>query len=194
MKELDVRRLLYQTEIKRVLAAHPKSRVVDELELSRGEARVDVAVINDCLHGYEIKSASDNLLRLDRQQEIYKRVFEKMTLVVDEKHAHEAVKIVPSCWGLIVVGIRDGAPYADEIWPARTNRELDPLAMAQLLWREEIMELMQYFDLDQGNKSKSRKLLWQVLAKKLTVDQLKAFVCYKLKQRNKWKARKKSRI
>ena len=128
------------------------------------------------------------------QQEIYKRVFEKMTLVVDEKHAHEAVKIVPSCWGLIVVGIRDGAPYADEIWPARTNRELDPLAIAQLLWREEIMELMQYFDLDQGNKSKSRKLLWQVLAKKLTVDQLKAFVCYKLKQRNKWKARKKSRI
>jgi hypothetical protein len=194
MKELDVRRLLYQTEIKRVLKSQPNSRVVDELELARGEARVDVAVINDTLHGYEIKSASDNLERLPRQQEVYKKVFERMTLVVDEKHAQEAVKIVPSCWGLIVVGIRGGVPYADEIWPARKNIEIEPLAMAQLLWREEALELMEYFDLAAGNKSKSRKILWQLLASKLSVEQLKAFVCFKLKQRRGWKRRKRSRI
>ncbi len=93
--------MLYRTEIKKVLGEHPNSRVVDELELLRGVVRVDVAVISDTLHGYEIKSASDNLIRLPNQQEHYRKVFEKMTLVADEKHVEHAVKIVPDCWGLI---------------------------------------------------------------------------------------------
>lgn len=194
MKELDVRRLLYQTEIKRVLTANPKNRVVDELELVRGEVRIDVAVIGDIMHGYEIKSAKDNLLRLPNQQLHYGKVFEKMTLVADERHVDEAVKIVPRNWGLIAVGMRDGAPYADEIWPATLNFNLEPLALAQLLWREEALELMQYFDLDHGLKSKPRKVLWQTLAKNLTMEQLKTFVCFKLRSRKGWKKRKRSRI
>ena len=51
-----------------MLGENPNSRVVDELELLRGVVRVDVAVISDTLHGYEIKSASDNLIRLPNQQ------------------------------------------------------------------------------------------------------------------------------
>lgn len=194
MKELDVRRLLYQTEIKKILGTVPNSRVVDELELLRGVVRVDVAVINDTLHGYEIKSASDNLLRLPTQQEHYGKVFEKMTLVADERHVEHAVKIVPPSWGLISVGVRDGKPFADEIWPARRGYDLDPLAMAQLLWREEALELMQYFDLSYGYASKPRKILWQVLASNLTVEQLKAFVCFKLRTRKGWKKQKRCRI
>jgi len=194
MKELDVRRLLYQTEIKKILAANPKNRVVDELELVRGEVRIDVAVIGDIMHGYEIKSARDNLLRLPNQQLHYGKVFEKMTLVADERHVDEAVKIVPRNWGLISVGMRDGEPYADEIWPATLNFNLEPLALAQLLWREEALELMEYFDLDHGLKSKPRKVLWQTLAKNLTMEQLKTFVCFKLRSRKGWKKRKRSRI
>lgn len=193
MKELDVRRLLYQTEIKKVLTSNPKSRVVDELELLRGLVRVDVAVIGDIMHGYEIKSASDNLERLPVQQEHYGKVFEKMTLVADERHVDHAVKIVPKCWGLIAVGMRDGQPYADEIWPARHNGELDPLAIAQLLWREEALELMDYFDL-KGYRSQPRKILWQALSKSLSVEQLKAFVCFKLRTRKGWKKRKRVRL
>jgi len=194
LKELDVRRLLYRTEIKRVLGVTPNSRVVDELQLLRGLVRVDVAIINDSLHGYEIKSASDNLLRLPNQQEHYGKVFEKMTLVADEKHVDHAVKIVPSSWGLISVGVRDGKPYAEEIWPARRSYNLDPLAMAQLLWREEVLELMQYFDLSRGNASRPRKILWQILADNLSVEQLKAFVCFKLRTRKGWKRKKRCRI
>jgi hypothetical protein len=52
----------------------PKNRVVDELELVRGEVRIDVAVIGDIMHGYEIKSAKDNLLRLPNQQLHYGKV------------------------------------------------------------------------------------------------------------------------
>lgn len=194
MKELDVRRLLYQTEIRKVLSDTPGSRVVDELELLRGVVRVDVAVINDMLHGYEIKSAADNLNRLPAQKEHYGKVFEKMTLVADESHVEEAFKIVPKCWGLIAVGVKDGKPHSYEVWPAMTNRDLDKLALAQLLWREESIELLEYFDLASGLRSKPRKVLWQTLARNLTVEQLKAFVCFKLRSRKGWKKAKRVKL
>jgi hypothetical protein len=194
MKELDVRRLLYQTEIRRVLSQSPKSRVVDELELLRGVVRVDVAVISDELCGYEIKSASDNLDRLPNQQHHYSKVFERMTLVCDEHHVEEAVAIVPKHWGLISVSMREGKPHASEIWPARRNYDIEPLALAQLLWREEAIELMEYFDLSRGMSNKPKKVLWQTLANNLSLEQLRTFVCFKLRNRKGWKKRKRSRI
>jgi hypothetical protein len=194
MRELDVRRLLYRTEIRRMLGENPKSRVVDELELLRGVVRVDVALISDTLHGFEIKSGLDNLQRLPHQQEAYGKVFERMTLVAHERHVEEAVKMVPKYWGLITVGERDGVPFCNHIWPARLNSDLDPLAMAQLLWREEVLELMEYFDLGRGIKSKPRKVLWKALAAGLTTEQLKAFVCFKLRTRKGWKRPKRVKL
>jgi hypothetical protein len=194
MRELDVRRLLYRTEIRRMLGENPKSRVVDELELLRGVVRVDVALISDTLHGFEIKSGLDNLLRLPHQQEAYGKVFERMTLVAHERHVEEAVKMVPKYWGLITVGEREGVPFANQIWPARLNTDLDRLAMAQLLWREEVLELMEYFDLGRGIKSKPRKVLWKALAASLTTEQLKAFVCFKLRTRKGWKRPKRVKL
>ena len=188
--EREVRRLLYTTELKRVKTLIPGSRIVDELVLLRGAVRVDVAVINDHLLGYEIKSSADNLLRLPAQQAGYQRVFDKMTLVCDGKHVAQAVKIVPACWGLIVVGEKDGKPYANEIWPAIQNRALDALALAQLLWREEAIELMEYFGLDRGFRDKPRKVIWSTLANRLTIDELKAFVCWKLRIRKDWRESK----
>lgn len=187
MKEQDVRRLLYQTELKRVRAERPETRIIDEMVLLRGLVRVDVAVINNDLHGYEIKSAADNLQRLPAQQAAYRKVFDRMTLVADERHVEEAVKLLPQFWGLIAVGVKDGMPYAHEIWPAIKNRQLCPLSLAQLLWRQEALELMDYFGLPAALKSKPRKVLWQALSKNLTVDELKAFVCYKLRTRQSWR-------
>jgi hypothetical protein len=187
MLELDVRRLLYRTEVKEQLKKHPQSRVINELELLNGQARVDVAIINSALHGYEIKSASDNLQRLNDQQLAYRKVFERMTLVADEKHVEKAVKKVPANWGLIAVGVKEGKPYADEIWPARKNPDVEKLALAQLLWRDEAMELLEYFELLAGYRRARRKMLWQTIAKSLTYDQIQAFVCYKLKARKNWR-------
>ncbi len=187
MKESDVRNLLYRTELKRIKTEQPASRFVDELVLLRGLVRVDVAVINDSLHGYEIKSEADNLERLPAQQAAYRKVFDRMTLVADEKHVQQAVKILPACWGLIAVGVKEGKPHANEIWPAIRNRELDRLALAQLLWREEAIELMDFFGLARGFRDKSRKVLWQALAKNLTTEELRSFVCYKLRTRKDWR-------
>ena len=57
MNEYQLRR-----ELKRkVLARYSSTRIVDDLGLRHGVARVDVAVVNGIIHGYELKSDKDNL-------------------------------------------------------------------------------------------------------------------------------------
>ncbi len=188
MREHDVLSLLYQTEIQKILNEKPGTRIVEELVLLRGKARVDVAAINDSLHGFEIKSAADNLDRLSAQQAAYRKVFDRMTLVADERHVEHAVKLLPNCWGLIAVGTKDGKPYANEIWPPMLNGDLDRSALAQLLWREEAIELLEFFGLARGMRDKPRKTLWKTLARELSTEELRAFVCYKLRTRTQWRS------
>lgn len=190
MRESDVRHLLYCTEIKERLKLSAKARVVDEFQILRGEGRIDVALIDDALHGYEIKSASDSLGRLPSQQAMYGKIFERITLVADERHVKEAVAMVPKHWGLIVVGIKNGKPYADTLWPAMRNKDLDKLALAQLLWRDEVLELMEYFDLSSGLKKANRKTLWRHIAHCLSLEEIKAFVCFKLRTRKDWRIKR----
>ena len=190
LREGDVRHLLYCTEIKERLKQSAKARVVDEFQILRGEGRIDVALIDDTLHGYEIKSASDSLGRLPSQQAIYGKVFERITLVADERHVKEAMTMVPKHWGLIVVGMKNGKPYADTLWPAMRNKDLDKLALAQLLWRDEVFELMEYFDLASGLKKANRKTLWRHISKCLSLEEIKAFVCFKLRTRKDWRSKR----
>src|SRR5262245_4058494 len=102
LKDSDIRSALHQTEIQRLLQDDPYSRVVDELGIFEGACRVDVAVINGSLHGYEIKSSADTLERLPAQQSYYNQVFDRITLVADACHIEQAMQIVPPFWGLIV--------------------------------------------------------------------------------------------
>jgi hypothetical protein len=55
-----------------------------------------------------------------------------------------------------------------------------------LLWRDEAIELMEFFGLAGGMRSKPRKDLWKNLARNLSVEELKAYVCYKLRNRRDW--------
>ena len=121
LKDLDIRTALHATEINRLCAADPSSRVVDELGIFEGACRMDVAVINGELHGYEIKSALDTLDRLPSQQSYYNQVFDRITLVADGCHIKKAMEIVPPSWGLIVADNVNGQAVLNEIWPARRN-------------------------------------------------------------------------
>lgn len=187
MRELEVRQALHRTEVRRILDREPASLVVDELGLFEGKYRIDVAVINEKLHGYEIKSRMDNLDRLPTQQESFSRIFDRMTLVADEKHVAKAVTIVPPWWGLIAVSFKDGAPYLNEIWPSRQNLNVEPHALCQLLWREEALQLLRDIGLASGVRTKSRKLMWKLLAKVLEPDELKQAVHRILKARQGWR-------
>lgn len=60
--------------------------IVNELGICQGSARVDMAVVNGSLNGYEIKSDMDTLQRLPIQKEYYSQVFDNMVIVIGEKH------------------------------------------------------------------------------------------------------------
>jgi len=187
MREIDVRRALYKSEIRRIVESDPSSLVVDELGVMEGKYRIDVAVINGRLHGYEIKSAADNLDRLAAQQASYSQIFDRMTLVADERHVEEALKIIPSWWGLIAVSVKDGTPFLNEIWPSRQNCSMDPAALCQLLWRQEALEILSALGLAAGVRNGSRKLMWKLLAAVLSLDELRVAVSNKLKTRTEWR-------
>ncbi|MBX9668139.1 MAG: sce7726 family protein [Candidatus Obscuribacterales bacterium] len=187
MKELDVRIALHEFIKSQLIKEQPDSLIIDELGLIEGSFRVDVAVINDRLHGFEIKSPSDNLLRLPAQQKNYSKIFDKMTIVCADRYVAQAVDMIPKWWGLVSVSVRDGMPYLNEIWPSRQNMDVNPFHICQLLWREEALAVMKEHGMDYGFRTKGRRYMWKAMAKELPLDTIRKSVKQKLSTRIGWR-------
>lgn len=88
--DADVRRAL-----RRQLAQDhhpPATRIIEELGLDEGSVRIDVAVVNGRLLGYEIKSDRDTLDRLREQACVYCSVFDEVVLVAGKRHRAAAAR------------------------------------------------------------------------------------------------------
>ena len=83
------------TRLGRRLGKRERTTVMHELGLREGRARIDIAVVTDRLHGYEIKSDRDDASRLGRQILIYGAVLDRVTLVAGSKAARWALKRIP---------------------------------------------------------------------------------------------------
>ncbi|MBX9573798.1 MAG: sce7726 family protein [Candidatus Obscuribacterales bacterium] len=187
MNEAQIKAALYQSELARLCMQDPSTRVVEEFCILGGKVRVDVSAINGQLHGYEIKSAADNLDRLPRQQKYYNKIFDRITLVADEKHVVHAVKIVPPFWGLIAARSTADGVVLNEIWPARQNFDVDANALVQLLWRDEVLSVLRVNGIGRGLSQKSRKYLWKVMTSKLELPIIQSSVRNCLKYRIDWR-------
>jgi hypothetical protein len=166
----------HDSEVRPVLrahlaAVHPGALVIDELGLANGASRVDLAVVNDALHGYEIKAEADTLKRLRIQAEMYGHVLDYVTLVAAPAHLTKASPSLPEWWGLWA--IEDGA--FSEVRPARRNERLSPHRVAMLLWRDEMLKVAE----SRGRRRLSRLTkpdLRRVLSEMLTPDEIRAAV------------------
>jgi len=125
-----------------------KVRIIEELGVHHGNARVDIAVVNGIMHGYEIKSDLDTLLRLPEQIEVYNSVFDKMTL--DE----------------------NGVVTFNTIREEETNEDQNKLSVAKLLWREEALGILEEMDEANGLRSKPRDLIYSKLSTVLDQETL----------------------
>ncbi len=74
-------------------------RIVEELGIERGAARIDLALITDRLVGFEIKSDQDTFDRLSNQIHAYNRVFDEITLVTGPALLDDALRLLPPWWG-----------------------------------------------------------------------------------------------
>ncbi|MFA5729684.1 MAG: sce7726 family protein [Candidatus Paceibacterota bacterium] len=158
----------YRTENK-----HP-AQIFEEFGVKHGIARIDIAVINGIMHGYEIKSDKDTLNRLREQMKEYNTVFDKLTLVVGKHHLYNAINIVPDWWGIVVAKIDSNNEIVfNTIREAEKNKEQVGSSIAQLLWREEALQILEKRNKATGFRSKPREVIYERLANVVSMDILK---------------------
>jgi hypothetical protein len=187
MRDADVRRVL-RVELERTHEGDSDTLIIEELGLFRGAVRLDIAVVNGALKGYEIKSAQDTLDRLPAQAAAYSRIFDTMTVVVAEKHLRRAESMIPDWWGTKVVVARDGSSLMFErVRDESFNREIDPRSVVQLLWRDEVLSLLDQTTGLKSLKSKPRQVLWEALARAVPLSELRGMVRTCLKSRPRWR-------
>ena len=189
MRDADVRTALHG----RLQAEHAddlkNTLILDEVGLC-GEVRVDVAVINGVLSGFELKSAKDSLRRLPKQVEIYSQVLDYAVLVVAENHLKKATQLLPEWWGILVATQDEGCTRLHDERKCVLNEELDPVSLAQLLWRDEALEELMRRGQDRGVRTKPRWEVWSRLSQALEVGELRDVVRARLKERQSWQDRR----
>ncbi len=163
--------------------------ILEELGLRHGSVRVDLVVVNNILHGFEIKSDRDRLRRLPDQVRIYSSVLDRITLVVGYRHAYEAMQIVPEWWGVTLAEMKpSGVVCLSEAREPKDNPSTDIRTIVALLWRDEALTLLKEFGAANGVCSKPRAAVYERLIEVSNPDHLRYQVRQQLKCRRGWRA------
>lgn len=162
--------------------------VIEELGLCQGSVFADLAVVNGHLEGYEIKGDADSLRRLPRQRAVYSKVMARATLVVTERHLGQARRSVPSWWGILLARPAQCSLEIVAVRKSKRNPKVDPLALVQLLWRDEVFHHLQQLGRSKGLAGRPRRELWARLASELSLRRLESLVCTQIKQRGDWRS------
>ena len=157
---------------------------LEELGLCRGQVRVDVAVVNGSIHGYEIKSDRDSLRRLAGQAAVYGMVLDRATLVVGEKHVTEAVAAVPVWWEVQVVTARGSEIRVKRLRRGRKNPARNARALVELLWLEDAQALLAARDGLRGYRRRPRREVWDRICALYALDEIAGAVREQLKARS----------
>lgn len=185
MRDKDVRAAV-RARLSTIYANDPDTRIVEEMGIWSGTVRIDVAVINGELAGYELKSDRDTLLRLPYQADLYSRVFDRVTLVAGSRHIEKAASKVPDWWGLLEATEKEGVVDLLERRSASPNPGIDPYLVAQLLWKQEAISVLEAFGLARGWRSKSVKAIHLRLAEVIPFLELACQVRATLRARTEW--------
>lgn len=179
-----VRSALHQ----RVLQDHwsdSNTVVIDELAICHGYARVDVAVVNGELHGYEIKSQLDSVERLAHQAHVYSATLDRVTLVTHEKHLAHAVETLPSWWGIkLVTYDQGGSIQFQNLRESQINPGIDPTALVEFLWKGEALAALEAAGKSVGLRENRKQQIYAQVIECFTITELKALVRQNLKRRH----------
>lgn len=183
MRDLDIRRALRA----QLADTHPTTDtlIIDEFPVCNKECRVDVALVNGEISGYEIKSARDSLARLPGQRDAYNRVFDRVVLVAATRHLQEILKLVPAWWGVVEAKAGTEPVELVDVRIASPNPSRDPIALASLLRRTEAIRLLEHYSLGTRQLLRgSQRHMWVELASSIPVAELAGLVRTALKNRS----------
>ncbi len=173
--------------IRQRLRAHlaaPGRLLVDEVGILQGLVRADVVAVDELIHGYEIKAAGDSLARLARQIDGYGRVFDRASAVVAPAHLRGVLAALPAWWGVLAVD--DTLRVEREAMP----HEPETRALAELLWTEDTIALLEQRGAARGMRGKARRLLWDRLCEVYSPAEIHAAVREVLRERHSGPTRK----
>lgn len=180
--DVDIRPAL-KNWLRTTIAEGSDSVLLEELGVCRGRVRVDLAVVNGMLHGFEIKSDRDSLRRLAGQATLYSAVFDRVTLVVGGRHLAAAMALAPSWWGLLRVDAAgDGLRFVT-CRRGRKNPGRHARSLVELLWLEDAIALLEERRLALGIRGKPRRLIWDRICENLKIEEISAAVRARLKAR-----------
>jgi F420-0:gamma-glutamyl ligase-like protein len=187
MNDVEIRQNFHRKILRRQ-HAHKETLVIDELGLNHGKCRADIAVVNGQFVGYEIKSNNDSLRRLEEQVKSYNAVFDKVSIIVGDRYIKSIQNYIPEWWG-IIVSIRGsrGAVNFNIVRKAQINKNIDPISIAQLLWRNEAIEILRQKKLPSRILRQPRAILYEHLADKLNICELRKFIREYFKRRKNWR-------
>lgn len=164
MHDHDIRAILRQ-DLQQKYGTGPDTEVIDELSIRGGRTRIDLALVNGVLHGFELKSDFDTLRRLPEQAEAYGTVCDRVTLVVGERLVRRAIDFIPDWWGVMLVRVDDdGRALFRNFKLSQTNPSLDAVAVARLLRRSEAGAFLVDLGYCRPHDRASRQELCQFLA------------------------------
>lgn len=185
MKDIDIRKPLIE-KIAQWNEGH-NYRIIPEMAVCDGLSRVDIAVANGNLYGYEIKSDADTLERLPLQQEFYNKTFDKVFIVVGTKYQSVIEQYIPDWWGVYIASYdRNQNVCFKQKKRGRKNNAISAEALLELLWREEIESLLKQHGF-KGLSGKNRRILRRMAAESLSLKEIRNYTRETLKQRKDWR-------
>ncbi len=187
MKDPEIRQHFHRKKLRR----HHEDQgtlVIDELGLRHGARRADIAVFNGLFLGFEIKSDRDALTRLPLQIADYNAIFDRITVISAEKHLSGVRELVPEWWGITVCtkGSRGAVHFGVQRTPS-TNPQVDPLSIARLLWRCEVLAFLQEKGEDARTLRHPRRILYARLVECMKLSEIKQAVKSSLMSRAGWR-------
>lgn len=185
MRDQEIRAALHETELKKFY--ENGDLILDELGVCSGASRVDVAVINGALHGYEIKSDQDTLDRLPQQILSYSRVLDRVTLVACDNHLNVALNMIPAWWGVIVPVEKNGNVKLKKIRRGKINPSPDKISLCRMLWKHELIGILETKTCERGLVRKTRESLCHLLASLCTQRDINKIVREALTARGDWR-------
>jgi len=183
MRDQDIRTILH-SYLEKQNKYIKDTIIVDELNIKNGLARVDVAVINGSIHGYEIKSEVDTLYRLSNQIEHYNSSLEKITIAVNSNHKDKVFDIVPGWWGVIEIDHNSGII---ELRESEKNPILSISDLLLFLWKDEMIKILEKNEV-KYKKSANRSALIETITQNIEKEKLLHEVRQALKSRKNWRS------
>ncbi|MCA5974450.1 MULTISPECIES: sce7726 family protein [Pseudomonas] len=155
--------------------------LINEMVVAKWSRRADLALVNETLQAFEIKSDYDSLKRLDGQLATFNSRFEKVTVVCASKFTIEVLNKVPREVEVLEVSKNDDSVSFKIVQRGKTRNLKDKKILLSFLLKKEIRALLKgrtVSDVVDLNRE-----LMEVECLKLPVSVIRNFVLCTVKSR-----------